>query len=313
MTRPSVSIIMPVYKAETTIRKSLDSILAQTLENWELIIVDDGSPDASGKICNEYVSRDTRITVIHQQNSGVSAARQTGLNAAKGEYIIHVDPDDWVEPQMLEEMYKKAKVDGVDMVISDFYLDSDNNSSYKRQEVGLLQSQEILNEIFKGGIHGSCCNKLISLSSILESGSKFPEGINYCEDICFNVQLLRGNVSIAYINKAYYHYVQHKSSITNKFTRRYYEEGRKYVDFLETLLPQDSFPILRVKEWLKKEVFRNQIMKPSEIDELYPEIRKATDEGFFQTIMYSFAFNGHHFLSKIFLFLYSLKSRRSIL
>ena len=115
-----VSIIVPIYKAEKYIRQCLDSILAQTYTKWEAILVNDGSPDNSGKICNEYANKDNRFRVIHQQNGGVSVARQTGLDNVTGNYIIHCDPDDWIDPNMLEDLISKAKEENADMVICDF-------------------------------------------------------------------------------------------------------------------------------------------------------------------------------------------------
>ncbi|MCI7728300.1 MAG: glycosyltransferase, partial [Bacteroidales bacterium] len=101
MAIPSVSIIVPVYNVELYLSKCIDSILAQSFTDWECILVDDGSKDSSGKICDEYALKDTRIKVIHQTNKGVSVARQVGIDNASGEYSIHIDPDDWVEPNML--------------------------------------------------------------------------------------------------------------------------------------------------------------------------------------------------------------------
>ena len=106
---PKISIIVPVYKAETYLSRCLDSIINQTFKNFEVLLIDDGSPDCSGEICDKYAAMDTRIRVLHKENGGVSSARQMGLDNAKGEYTIHADPDDWVEPNMLEELYKKAK------------------------------------------------------------------------------------------------------------------------------------------------------------------------------------------------------------
>lgn len=160
MKRPQVTIIMPVYKAEATIRKSLDSILAQTLGDWELVIVDDGSPDSSGSVCDEYAQRDSRITVIHQQNGGVSAARQAGLDMAKGEYVIHVDPDDWVEPEMLDELYKKAKSDDADMVICDFISDTLKQSYYKQQNHLLFNHRKYLMTCFPPYMGAAVTNSL---------------------------------------------------------------------------------------------------------------------------------------------------------
>ena len=96
----SVSVIIPVYKAEQYIHHCLDSLLAQTFKDFEIILIDDGSPDKSGEICDSYAAADNRIKVIHKKNGGVSSARQCGIDHAVGEYTIHVDPDDWTEPDI---------------------------------------------------------------------------------------------------------------------------------------------------------------------------------------------------------------------
>ena len=119
---PSISVISPIYNMERLLSKCIDSILAQTFNDFELILIDDGSTDRSGVICDEYATRDSRIKVIHKKNEGVSIARQLGIDFAQGEYTIHIDPDDWVEPKMLEELYKKAKSEHADMVICDYYV-----------------------------------------------------------------------------------------------------------------------------------------------------------------------------------------------
>ena len=117
---PSISIIVPVYKAEPYLHRCVDSLLAQTFTDFEVLLIDDGSPDRSGEICDDYARKDARVRVFHQENGGVSVARQRGLDEALGEYTIHADPDDWVEPDMLEALYRKAKEDDADMVICDF-------------------------------------------------------------------------------------------------------------------------------------------------------------------------------------------------
>lgn len=106
----SVSVIVPVFNTERFIRQCLDSIRQQTYGEFEVIVVDDGSTDRSGAICDEYAQEDTRFKVIHQSNGGVSVARQTGIDAAIGDYTIHIDPDDWVDPTMLEELFIKQRL-----------------------------------------------------------------------------------------------------------------------------------------------------------------------------------------------------------
>ncbi|MCH5296582.1 MAG: glycosyltransferase [Ruminococcus sp.] len=114
---PELSIIVPVYKVEKYLPKCIDSILAQTFTDFELILIDDGSPDRCGEICDEYASKDSRIKVIHQKNQGVSAARNVGLDIAKGTYLGFVDPDDWIEPKMYDVLIRTAKEKKADVVV----------------------------------------------------------------------------------------------------------------------------------------------------------------------------------------------------
>ena len=113
---PQVSIIVPVYNVEAYLRRSLNSILAQTIPNWECICVDDGSPDGCGAILDEYAARDARFVVIHKENGGTSTARNAGLDAARGEYISFVDPDDWIEPNTYELALSAARETDADLV-----------------------------------------------------------------------------------------------------------------------------------------------------------------------------------------------------
>ena len=108
MFNPKISIIVPVYKVEKYLHRCLDSIVNQTFTDWECILIDDGSPDNSGIICDEYAQMDRRFKVIHQENKGVSAARNAGLDVAKGEWIGFVDSDDWIEKETYEVAYNKA-------------------------------------------------------------------------------------------------------------------------------------------------------------------------------------------------------------
>ena len=130
---PEISVIVPVYKAEKYLHKCVDSLLAQTFPNFEILLIDDGSPDNSGKYCDEFALKDNRIRVFHKENGGVSSARQFGLDNARGEYVIHADPDDWVETDMLDDLYKKAIEDDADMVICDFWIESDYGCIYETQ------------------------------------------------------------------------------------------------------------------------------------------------------------------------------------
>lgn len=216
---PEVSIIMPVFNAEKTIRKSLDSIRNQTFRNYEVIIIDDGSIDASGSICDEYALLDKRFKVKHKKNEGVSAARQDGIELAKGEYSIHVDPDDWIEPNMLEELLQVAVNNNADMVICDFYENIGKNQRYHQQNPSSLSNGVVLREMFQQ-LHGSCWNKLIKSICYNEFNVAFPKDVYYCEDLYVVASLLMNPIKIAYCNKAYYHYVQYNGKAT---LVRYYD------------------------------------------------------------------------------------------
>ena len=115
----NISVIVPVFNNERYLKRCLDSIIGQSLSNIEIILIDDGSTDKSGKICDMYAVTDKRVKVIHQKNAGVSAARNTGISIAVGEYIGFVDSDDWIEKQMYEKMFFEAKRSNSDVVMCD--------------------------------------------------------------------------------------------------------------------------------------------------------------------------------------------------
>ena len=191
MNQPLVSIVVPIYKVpEKYLRQCVESCINQTLHDLEIILVDDGSPDKCGEICDEYAKQDERVKVWHKENGGVSSARQVGLNNAVGEYIIHADPDDWVNANMLEEMYGMAKDREADIVLADFYRDTESAKDvYEEQCVLSLTADGLLKQILDCSIHGSLCNKLIKSSCYLNCNAHFISGINYCEDALILCQL----------------------------------------------------------------------------------------------------------------------------
>jgi len=299
-TAPLISIICPVFNADHTINKCIESILGQTLNNWELILIDDGSSDSSGLICDNFAHKDHRIKVIHKKNGGVSAARQTGLDHANGEYIIHVDPDDWVESDMLEELYSIANTNDADMVICDYYIEDGNTRTYKKQMPTSMKPRIVLGDL-SGKLHGSCWNKLIKRSCCLKYKARFPVGINYSEDTYFNIQLLKQDIKISYLNKAFYHYVQTSNSITSNFTRDTLEMCKMYVNALCTLLPKDSNMVLRSKNTIKYRAFLYNILNNSELKQLYPEIKYYIGRRLELKIITYIAYSGHQsFARKIY-------------
>ena len=205
---PLISIVVAVYNAEGYLAKALNSILNQTLTNLEVIIIDDGSTDASGVLCDEFAAHDKRITVCHTDNRGVSAARQLGVLKAKGDYVIHVDPDDWIENTMLHDLFESAVEQSADMVICDYYVEGSGHTQYVSQEPTSLIHDIVLTDLFKH-LHGSLCNKLIKRSCLSDYNIRFDTTFSLSEDLYYNASLLKNDIKIAYVNKAYYHYVQH--------------------------------------------------------------------------------------------------------
>ena len=136
-TTPLISIIVPVYKVEQYLHRCINSILAQTFENFELILVDDGSPDNCGKICDEYAQKDNRIKVIHQKNSGTIIARNAGIKIATGKYLGFVDSDDYIKPQMYEKLYNCISSDNYDIVWCDVVIEHSD-----RQVISKLTASE---------------------------------------------------------------------------------------------------------------------------------------------------------------------------
>lgn len=161
MKNPEVSVIVPVYKAEKYLARCMHGLLAQTLRNIEIILVDDGSPDNSGKMCDEYAAEDSRVRVYHKKNGGVATARQCGVEQAKGKYIIHADPDDWVDPTMVQCLYEQAEVENVDMVICDYYEEYSGKQTYISQRPTSMYVQDVMSDLLLQRLHGSLCNKLV--------------------------------------------------------------------------------------------------------------------------------------------------------
>lgn len=238
---PCISIICPIYKAEKYLETCIDSVISQSFDKWELILVDDGSPDSSGTICDKYSKLDSRIKVFHKANEGVSIARQFGLDHATGEYVIHIDPDDWIEKDMLHDIYAYAKENDSEMVIFDFYKENSTGTYHISQKPSNLTANGILNSFFHG-LHGSTCNKLVKLKNIRKYNIKFPNTFNFCEDLYFNCQLLLKISRITYIPKAYYHYntTINDNSLVSKYSFKIQKEDFVMYNAFCSLLKQST-------------------------------------------------------------------------
>lgn len=275
MKRPVVSIIVPIYNAEKYLHRCLDSILSQTFTDWEAILVDDGSKDYSGVICDEYAKRDSRFKVIHKENGGVSSSRQAGLEAAVGEFVIHTDSDDWLETKMLEELINHQKKNGADVIIFDFYRVTNGVKTHTIQKPSSLDHKQVLKDIISGRLYASCWNKLIRHSTITKFEASFPKGINLGEDKCFLASLLKHSVTVSYLPHPLYYYDAsiNDNSIVRKITKESIESGIAMVTYLETNL-SDKFSdsIYEVKKRLKIRAIYSGLYSNCEIRQIFKSI-----------------------------------------
>ena len=271
--QPAISVIVPVYKAEKYIQRCVESIISQTFTNFELILVNDGSPDNSGLICDEYSRKDPRIKVIHKENGGVASARQCGIDNASGEYTIHADPDDWMEPEELELLYKKACEKNADIVISDFWVDVEKEKSiYRHQAIYSESANIVLDQLLMHHLHGGLWNKLIRTSCYRNYGIGFVEGLNYCEDYLVCVKILMNNVKVAYIGKAFYHYdnITNDNSITRKYTIGTFKQRLFFIEELgKTLKGSHKAGLLKNRASVAKECLSHNIFTPKEYKSIY--------------------------------------------
>lgn len=317
--QPQISVIVPVYKAEKYLRRCVDSILAQTFKDFELLLIDDGSPDNSGLICDEYAKADSRVRVIHKENGGVSSARQTGLDNAKGEYIIHADPDDWVEPDMLQELYEKAHESNADMVICDFYENSRNEQRYIKQQPSRKDRSTVLHELLQQ-LHGSCWNKLVRRACFMKNDISFPQIMNCWEDRFVNVRLLLiPNFKVEYVPKAYYHYdmFENQNSLVRKPTKRTVLSQMYFIDYLSPILGNDFFDELESLKILTKYIaWYYALMDEGEYRQLYPEISKESAKKQFPSCnitnrFFTISFNHYHFAKFLYCLLKALQCLRN--
>lgn len=217
---PAVSVILVAYNAKGTIGRCIDSILAQSFQDFELVAVDDGSTDGTADILNGYASLYGNMHVLSQTNSGVAAARQKGLDNASGEYTIFVDADDWIEPDMLEKLLDKAREDNADMVMADMLEDHPWGTERTVQRPASLRPEIVMAQML-GELHGSLCNKLIRRSCYTHNNLRFLPGVNCCEDQYMVVKLLSYGIKVSYLDAAFYHYVKNGngSSLTGQWMK----------------------------------------------------------------------------------------------
>lgn len=231
--RPAVSIVMPVYNVEIYLMKAVGSILCQTLREIELILVDDGSPDNCGRLADMYAKMDERISVIHQENAGLGLARNAGLEAARGEYVGFVDPDDWVDARMYEAMYQTARIYDGDIVMCSCVREKADERSevitlplkegiYGKDAIRCMVllpmiARDFDNDPWKSVIN-SVWKNIYRRELLLQNRILFlSERLIYAEDLLFNLKAFAHAERLCVINQPYYHYRYNVSSLSNVY------------------------------------------------------------------------------------------------
>lgn len=252
--RPLVSVIIPVYKVEQYLKRCVDSVLAQTLEELQIILVDDGSPDNSPAICDEYARNDSRIQVVHKKNGGLSSARNAGMKLAAGKYLFFLDSDDWLEKDGLELLVNTAEHYNVDFVryrsIRSGWPGLPENAPCMVEPVreldgGYYDKSRIVNEVYPkliatssltfGAILGAC-GSLYNLQFLRDNNIVFAEDIKFSEDVPFSAKVVTEASCFYYIDEpGVYHYFYNPNSISKSFRADRWDSCVKIIETCEAL------------------------------------------------------------------------------
>lgn len=229
---PYISVIMPAYRVEHYIERAVDSLLSQTFRDFELIIVDDGSPDGTGRIADALAARDGRIRVIHQPNAGAPAARNRAMETAQGRYFFFMDADDWAEKDMLSALYALAEKHNLQAVVAGFYIDTYYDDAHFIRQT-LSQPDEIFSSqadfraaawrLFDKNLLYTPWNKLYRADYLRENNIRFPD--TFWDDFPFNLAVFRDIERVGVTERAYYHFIRARAeSETARYRADMYEK-----------------------------------------------------------------------------------------
>ena len=234
MNNPLVAIVVPIYNTEQYLCRCIDSILAQTYTCFELILVDDGSSDNSGGICQDYAKQDRRVSYYYKINGGLSDARNFGIvhSSSNSKYVCFIDSDDYVEPQYLELLLKGIGSSQLSMCrMRDVYTSLSEHEGAKRYEITVdsiirhenIKTNERFVQRFQTGILNSACNKLYDLEIIRDNALRFKKDVNVAEDIIFNLDYLLECENVSEVNHQLYYYCHRENSLVSNVNPQTYD------------------------------------------------------------------------------------------
>lgn len=260
MANVTVSVIMPVYGVEDYVGGAIESIQAQTLTDWELFCVDDGSKDRSGEVCDSYAAKDPRIHVIQKENGGAPSARNVAIDQAEGRYLYFCDADDWAEKTMLEDMVRIAEENGSQLVVAGFYIDtyySDTEKFTQSQEVPSRvfatqrEFREHAHELFDQNLLYTPWNKLFLASYIKDNKLYFPQ--TFWDDFPFNLSVVRDIEKVAVTSEKYYHFIRKREeSETARYRSDMYEKREEEDGWMKDLYAYWNVSSPESKEFLDR-------------------------------------------------------------
>lgn len=286
----NISIIVPVYKVEQYLSKCIDSILSQTYPNWELLLIDDGSPDNSGHICDEYAKKDERIRVLHKENAGVSRARNLGLDNANGDYIMFVDSDDWLSNNCLEVCVNEINVGHLDALQFGLIpVSSGMETLPVKVTTKILDGEQYIqtnnfNVCVGGGVY--------KRDIIEKENMRFPILLKLAEDQIFILNFFRNTKRIKYLDRGMYYYLQRNNSavhtaqsedmlISCEALIHFSHEwpiAKSYIDsmiilFIVDMIKNDDVPYNQLKK-IYKEQRVSQVDSKSKLIYLFPKLAR---------------------------------------
>lgn len=278
---PSVTVIVAVYNKIQSLPKTFASLWAQTFQDFEVICVDDGSEDGSAQWCKQQEALHPQLRLVRQPHKGVSAARQAGLEVAQGNYVVHVDPDDWVDPSFLHRMLEKAQNEGADMVMCGVWTEyPDCCTPTQTYEDRLYVAPDLLHALVEQRTHGSVCNKLVRTALARQAGFH-PQTLVCFEDALFLMRLLHvePTLKICGLSACLYHYVVRPSSLTNFISPHIYQAKRQLLHEIEQFLPAEQYDgFYAIKRTVLHWAFVTK--QKTDLQCLFPEVqRQVRKEG----------------------------------
>ena len=255
---PKVSVIIPIYNAEKYLRRCIESVLKQDFEDCELLLVDDGSKDSSGHICDEYAKQDERVRVIHKENSGVSDSRNLAISKARGEYLQFMDSDDWITPDATGLLVRSAMENACDLVIADFYRVIGERLAHKGdiRDEGVMSREEFALQMMEKPAdfyYGVLWNKLYRRDIIKNNGLSMDKDISWCEDFIFNMEYIRHVKNVYALRVPIYYYVKTPGSLASQGTsisktiRMKKMVFKCYNDFYKDVFEEEDYEKIRLQ------------------------------------------------------------------